>query len=229
MLAKKMMAIFMLAFCWLVCLAVAADNELVPSDSGWVEKTGGKNYRTYLRYRQGSDTAEVLMVGKVAKSPTDCLAVVTSYAAFPEFMPYIKFTRHLSSEKVSAEKTVNSVFFYVEAPLVSPRFYTLRLVDEKGPATCQSLWDLEKGPRRKTPSDPLFKGAIKHAEDAVETPLNKGFWRFTALPGGRGTKVEYYVFTNPGGKIPPFIVNKSNAVALPLLWKAFNERLGRMP
>lgn len=214
----------------LCCLGVAswaasARDALKPADSGWEEKTGGKDYRTYLRYVKGADTAEVLMVGMVSQSPKACLAVVTSYAFFPEFMPYIKFTRLLHTEKASAEKTINTVFFYVEAPLVSPRFYTLRLVDETGPVVCQSAWDLEKGANRKTPADPAIASWIPHAADAVETPFNRGYWRFTALPGNAGTRVDYYVFTNPGGTIPPFIVNKSNAIAMPLLWKAFTERL----
>ncbi|MBI5845547.1 MAG: hypothetical protein HZB23_12860 [Deltaproteobacteria bacterium] len=206
-------------------LAASARDDLAPADSGWTEKTGGRDYRTYLRYVKGADTAEVLMVGRVSKSPRECLAVATSYAAFPEFMPYIKFTRLLSSEKASATKTINTVFFYVEAPLVSPRFYTLRLTDEIGPTVCQSAWDLEKGAKRKTPADPAFAGKIPDPSSAVETPLNRGHWRFTALPGGAGTRVDYYVYTNPGGKIPPFIVNKTNAIAMPLLWKAFTERL----
>lgn len=214
------------AFCLLIHPFVsAAQDDLAPADSGWTEKTGGRNYKTYLRYVKGADTAEVLMVGRVSKPPRECLAVATSYSAFPEFMPYIKLTRLLSSERVSAVKTVNTVFFYVEAPLVSPRFYTLRLTDEIGPTVCQSAWDLEKGAKRKTPADPAFAGKIPDPANAVETSLNRGYWRFTALPGGGGTRVDYYVFTNPGGKIPPWIVNRSNAVALPLLWKAFTERL----
>lgn len=215
---------------FLCCLAVSAlaaspAGDLKPADSGWEEKIGGDDYRTFLRYVKGAETAEVLMIGKVSKSPKDCQDVATSYASFPDFMPYIKFTKVISTEKVSAEKTVNTVFFYVEAPLVSPRFYTLRLVDETSPAMCQSVWDLEKGAKRKTPSDPSIASRIPNAADAVETPLNRGYWRFTALPGNSGTRVEYYVFTNPGGSIPPFIVNKSNAVALPLLWKSFKKRL----
>ncbi len=226
--ARVLVHVFWIAL-WAAAVLAAGDDLAAPAGKGWEEKGGGSGYRTYLRYKPGSDTAEVLMVGVVPDSPRACLAVVTSYESFPSFMPYIRFTRLLRSEKAAPGKTVNTVFFYVEAPLVSPRYYTLRLVDEENAdgaaGVCRSAWELERGALRKTPKDPAFAGKIKGGNDAVETPVNSGYWRFSPLSGGRGTKVEYYVFTNPGGDIPAFVVNRSNSVALPLLWRALTKRL----
>ncbi|MEW5736497.1 MAG: SRPBCC family protein [Thermodesulfobacteriota bacterium] len=196
---------------------------------GWKKRSRGKDYETYMRMVSGSETAEVLMEGTAPFTPEQCFGVVTDYAGFPQFMPYIKYAKVLAEEKTSDKVTTRYVFFFVEVPLLSPRFYTLKLTDEKDPdgvaGAYRSAWELERGRFRKTPGDSLFGGVMKNVGDAVETEQNRGYWLFTPEQGGKASRVSYYVWSDPGGDIPSWIINKANTVALPELWKALNRRL----
>jgi hypothetical protein len=214
----------------IVCLAApaVAGNLFSPPGEGWTEKSGTDEYKTYARNVTGSDTKEVVMVGIMNVAPKACFDAVGRYEEFPQFMPYIKFSKRVHSEKVNEDKTINHVFFLISPPLVSARFYTLRLEDEANadgkPGVYRSTWDLEKGEYRKTPMDPDVKDAVKNPEGAIETPFNKGYWLFEPVENGKKTRVTYYVWTNPGGAIPTWMANMGNTIALPKLWSALKSK-----
>lgn len=204
--------------------------DLKPKDKGWVEKSAETEFKTYYREIKGSGTREVLMIGILNTDPKNCFDIVGDYLNFPSFMPYIKYTKIIHSEKIDENKTINYVFFYLNPPLVSARYYTLKLNDEKNadgkPGVFRSQWKLEKGQYRKTPNDAEIKNHIKTGwQDPIETAFNNGYWQFEPEENGTKTRVSYYVWTNPGGSIPNWIANKANTVALPELWKALKERL----
>lgn len=225
---EKSVAIFPLIFAGLFTAAAAYD--LSPPEESWVEKSDKGEFKTYARDVEDSDTSEVMMIGVMNEPPAKCFAVVGDYGAFPEFMPYIEFSKVIHSEKIGDGKTVNHVFFYLSPPLVSSRFYTLKLTDEENAddraGTFRSQWRLDDGSGessfRRTPDAPEFGGKLK---SAVETTFNSGYWQFEPLEDGKKTKVTYYVWTNPGGSIPSWIANKGNTVALPNLWEAVKKRL----
>ncbi|MFC1853831.1 SRPBCC family protein [candidate division CSSED10-310 bacterium] len=206
-------------------------SDLSPGDASWIKSGDKGEFKTYYRDVKGSGTREVLMVGIIDAPPARCFKVVGDYEAFPKFMPYIQFTKVINSEKKEENKTINYVFFFLSPPMVSYRYYSLRLVDEKQvdgkPNTFRSKWTLvTKGPYRKTPTDADIKKHLKSSwQEPIETSFNEGSWLFEPLENGQKTRVKYYVWTNPGGSIPNWIANKANSVALPALWKALKKRL----
>ncbi|MEW5736498.1 MAG: SRPBCC family protein [Thermodesulfobacteriota bacterium] len=220
--------------CFLLLLAIPAPQARAqdPGGEGWVKRSNGKTYNTYRRDAPGSDNAEVKLVGEVAASPAQVFAVVTDYAEFPQFMPYIDYTRVIAKDQASPTENIFYVFFYVEPPLISPRYYTLKLTDEKDPDgdtnAFRSAWVQENGKYRLTPADPSLQGKLKDTGDAVETRFNRGCWYLRPMPGGSGTQVTYYVWSDPGGSIPSWIANKANTVALPKLWDALAARLNKL-
>ena len=197
---------------------------------GWKEAGSHKDFKVYSRDAKGG-IGQVLMVGEIKATPLECFKVVTNYDNFSKVMPYIKFAHLIHTDVINKNKTIHYAFFYVDAPLVSPRYYTLALADEKNAnkeeGAYMSKWSLVKsGPYHETPSSP----EIKKLSDGklgkgVETSSNQGFWLFQPLPGGKGTKVSYMVLTNPGGSIPHWIANKANTMALPKLWDALNNAI----
>ncbi len=200
------------------------------NDTGWILKSEGKNYKTYYRVRPGSSTQEVLLVGVADRKPEQVIAAITDYAHFPEFMPYVKYTRLVHSERKSQDVLINYVFTYLDVPipLVSSRFYNLKYTDVlnyKGvPGMFRSDWVLEKGRFRLLPTDPDIRGFLSDPEDAVETTFNQGYFLIEPVEGPMRTRITYYVWTNPGGNLPPSAVNIANAVALPKLLEAITKR-----
>jgi len=169
-------------------------------------------------------------VGVLNAKPAYCFDVVGDYEHFPDFMPYIHYTKKVHSQTVDDKKTINYVFFYLSPPMVSYRYYTIKLTDEREPdgksGWFRSQWKLEKGKYRKTPDDADIKKHIKRGwQKPIETEINEGYWLFEPLENGNKTRVYYYVWTNPGGSIPLWIANKANTVALPDLWNALKKRL----
>ena len=119
-------------------------------------------------------------------------------------------------------------FTILDLPLVKNRYYTIKLTNEADPdgkeGAFRSAWVLSDDPKLDPkPSDPSLKGVVDPKYyDCVKTKANKGYWLIE--PSGSGSKVTYYVYTDPGGAVPAWIANKANSIAAPKLAKAVRER-----
>jgi len=231
----KRILFFSLLLLSLSCPALTYSADLDPQkgDTGWILKSNGKDYKTYCRKREGSSTQEVLLVGVTDRKPEQIIAAITDYGHFPEFMPYVKYTRLVHSERKSEDVLINYVFTYLDVPIpfVSSRFYNLRYTDVynyKGiPGMFRSDWVLEKGPYRKLPTDPDIRYFLSDPESAVETTFNQGYFLIEPVDELLRTRITYYVWTNPGGSLPPSAVNIANPVALPGLLEAISKRASK--
>jgi hypothetical protein len=45
--------------------------------------------------------------------------------------------------------------------------------------------------------------------------VNDGFWKLEPRDGGAKTFATYYLYTNPGGSLPKWVVNRANGSAVP--------------
>ena len=107
-------------------------------------------------------------------------------------------------------------YFYsvVNAPLVDRRDYTLKIVDDSdwkdGKGFLRTSWTAsDKGPPEK--------------EDVVRVKINVGYWKLEARDGGKKTFATYYVYTDPGGSVPKWAVNKGNGIAVPNVFAAIRK------
>ncbi|HDH97188.1 MAG TPA: hypothetical protein ENF73_05630 [Proteobacteria bacterium] len=216
---------------WIVAAVLCA---VIPSlalgdpyaDQGWVLKRSG-DITIYNRERAGSNVKELLMIFHVPQPPRVIFNVVRDLEHFKEFMPYTVVSEVLKREN-EGDREIVYFFTILDLPLVKNRYYTIKLTNEADPdgkkGAFRSAWVLSDDPKLDPkPSDPSLKGVVDPKYyDCVKTKANQGYWLIE--PSGSGSKVTYYVYTDPGGAVPAWIANKANSIAAPKLAKAVRER-----
>ena len=132
--------------------------DLLAGAPGWGEGSHSAEYKAYTQDTPNGDIRKVLLIGNLAARPVDCFSIITDYERFPDFMPFVQYTKVLDSSKLDEKLTVSHVFFFLNPPMIANRFYTIAIKDEKDPdgiaGAFRSKWTLEKGAFRKTPDDP---------------------------------------------------------------------------
>jgi hypothetical protein len=177
----------------------------------WKKRSDTDGVEIYSREVAGARVRESKAIGVVDAPPRACFKVVTDLENYPQVMPYTE------EAKVVAREGDKVSYFYtvIDAPLVSLRDYTIRIVDDSTPDAegggYRTRWVIanERGP---APRDKV-----------VRVGVNTGFWEFVALDGGRRTRVTYQVLTDPGGSIPAWIADRANLSAMRSLFKALRK------
>jgi len=201
------------------------------TDQGWNFKKDKDGIKIYNREKLDSDIRELLAITEIDAPSWRLFAVVGKYDDFKEFMPYTVVSKCLKRERISEKKTINYFFTALDLPLVSNRYYTLRLTDEMDadgrPGVARSAWTMSRE-QGLDPSydDPQVSGLFPdNFSDPVKTSINDGYWLFEPVGDGSSTRVSYYVYTDPGGKIPSFVANQANSIAVPKLMDAVRKRV----
>lgn len=191
--------------------AFKLDDLAIRAEDGWEEKANTKGVLVYARDREGSNIKALRAVGTIDAPPHAVMRVLADYERYSETMPYTE-----KSEVISRESD-GSVIFYtvINPPIVSRRDYTLRIVDESdwrgGRGYLRSRWSLsDKGPGPQ--------------EGCVRVPVNDGSWTLTPRHGGTKTYAIYDLFTDPGGSLTTFIINKANRSTIPDLFEVLREQ-----
>lgn len=208
-----------LAVCCQVSLALAQDGScpLRPqthavANGAWRLVSEADLICVYTRKSQASGVHEILAVATIAASPAELRGVISDYARYPEFMPYVEV-----SEVLKREGNTAWVFQQLSLPFpISDRYYTIRVVGGPGPASgngARISWSLA----RDTESSNRGEG--------VPMLVNDGFWDLHPLEGGASTRVTYFIHTNPGGSLPSFAVNMANTVAVPRVMESLRARV----
>jgi hypothetical protein len=192
-----------------VGLAWALGSAAIADD--WTEKASTDGITVYNRAHPGSDVREIKAVAVIDAPPKAAWAVIRDYEHYKDHMPYTE-----ESRIVSTEEGGKVTFFYslVNAPLVSRRDYTIRLVDESdwkdGKGYLKSTWSFStKGP-------PARDGVVRVTQ-------NDGYWLLEPQNDGSKTLATYWLFTDPGGSIPTWIANKANSGAVPDIFRSIRK------
>jgi hypothetical protein len=99
----------------------------------------------------------------------------------------------------------------LSTPVVEDRDYTLKILDEsREDAAGKVVW---KNRWTSSNAGPAPRAGV------TRVAVNEGYWQLEDHNSG-GTKVTYYVYTNPGGGIPSFVINTANTQAVSELFKA---------
>jgi hypothetical protein len=148
----------------------------------------------------------------VMDAPAEAIfAVISDVERYAEFMPYVAESSLLAR---GADSIVNYQRLSFGIPLVSPRHYAIRIRMASGSdADGRAMYVLSWSVAAETP--------LPSRPSAVPVSLNNGFWYLQDLGGGlAATRVVYCLFTDPGGKLPAWIVNKANVDAIPAVLDA---------
>jgi ribosome-associated toxin RatA of RatAB toxin-antitoxin module len=197
--------------------ALCADQtQFVSEDAlaahGWEFSGETDGVRTYNRNAPGSSVREVFGQSVVDQPPERVFAVISDYDRYADFMPYVK-----RSETVRRENGVSWVFQHLEFRFspISDRRYTIKISD-----------------RASRPNDGFY--CIEWTLDSEETAkrdapgitpaFNDGFWILQPLEDGKKTDVRYFVHTDPGGWLFPWMVNTANRQAIPAVIQAVQQR-----
>lgn len=177
------------------------------AEAAWEEASKSDRVVIYKRERPGTSFKEVKAVGVINAPSWVVKNVIDDKGRYKEFMPYTK-----ASDVIKKERDVIITYQRLDTPIISNRDYTIRVKDESrrlpdGRIVYKSAWSSANhlGPKEK--------------DGVVRVKVNEGYWLLEEQ-GPNATKATYYLFTDPGGNLPAFIVNSANSTAIPDLFKA---------
>lgn len=153
----------------------------------------------------------IVAVAEADAPPEVVFNVINDFDHYPDFMPYVKESRVLSRKNDSEVIT----YARIAPPFVNERDYPLKVRMTRGIPMNGGIFKTEW---TASPE------AHPEIEGVVRVKLNEGSWRGEPLDDGKRTRLTYTLLTNPGGLIPAFVVNLSNTVAIPKLFKAVMKR-----
>ena len=193
----------------LLCLSLAS------APPAWEQVASSDGIAVFARTREGSAIAEVKAEAVVDAPPEAVWAVVRDYEAQTRTMPYTEAARVLARE---AGDKVTVLYTVIKAPLADRRDLTVRITDESqwqgGQGFLKARWTaVEAGP---APVDGI-----------VRVRLNDGYWLLRPREGGARTQVTYYLYTDPGGSVPRWIVNQANRSSLPEVLRALRREVAQ--
>lgn len=149
----------------------------------------------------------IVAISEVSAPPEVVFNVLTDFDHYPDFMPYIKESKVLSRMGDSEVVT----YARIAPPFVSERDYPLKVRMTRGTPMNGGMFKVEWTASSE---------ARPEVEGVVRVKLNEGSWLVEPLQDGKRTRLTYTLLTNPGGLIPVFVVNMSNTIAIPELFKA---------
>jgi hypothetical protein len=193
----------------LLMLALAGTSP----EPAWELAGKGSNLLVYARERAGTGIKEMKATGMIDAPPHAVWKVLRDVENYRRTMPFTEV-----SEVVGREANDRVVYFYtvLNAPLVSRRDYTIRIVDQSewkdGAGYLKLAWSAapDKGPKPKT-------------DGTVRVTVNEGFWKLEPRDNGTQTFLTYYIYTDPGGTVPRWLVNKANTSAVPDVFGAVRK------
>lgn len=191
-------------------LPPASEAGVSAAAQAWTRASETGPVCVYTRTASGSNVHDVMATAAIAAAPGRVFEVISDYASYPQFMPYVA-----ASEVLGKEAGTQWVFQQLAFPLISDRYYTIRLSTDISLAA-QNIyrinWTLAQG------AEPVRKGR------GEPTLVNNGSWDLRPPAADSGTQVVYFIHTDPGGALPGFIVNKANTIAVPAVIEAVRAR-----
>lgn len=183
--------------------------KLLTTAGGWELANETKDgVKVFTREKAGSAIREVQAMGLIDASPARVYKVISDLDNYKDFMPYTR------ESKVIGKDGKNTLFYsYIAPPVVSNRDYTLRMIDQSSADIYKVAWEPanEKGPAPRS--------------NTVRLEVNKGHWLLEPSEDGKQTTATYYLYTDPAGDIPTWLVNKANRDSVPDIFRAIRKRI----
>jgi len=193
-------------------LGRADDGPTLSADTGWQRVSEKDGVTLFSRSRVGSSIKEFKGTGVISAAPGAVEKVLQDVGDYPTFMPYVTEVRVISRDDGNF-----LVYQRLNVPFVSDRDYTLRVEHgiTNGPGgviiyrdTWQTADEAGPPPRRGT----------------VRVRNNEGSWLLEPV-GGTSTQATYQIYTDSGGVIPAFLVNRGSQIVIPRLFDAIRKQV----
>jgi ribosome-associated toxin RatA of RatAB toxin-antitoxin module len=193
----------------IAAITACAALALAAQPQTWEEVDDDNGIRVWARDVAGSNIREVKAESIVNLPAERIWAALDDVRTYPEFMPYV-----IKGQLIGpAGPNANYEYQLIDPPFVSRRDYPLRVTvredADKGLYTRSWVPANDKGP-------PATDGVVR-----IE--VCKGAWTIEKL-GSQSTRVEYYLYTDPGGNIPDWIANRANSTSVQDLVDAVRKR-----
>lgn len=195
-----------------LCALLALLSLPASAADGWKVVKNEDGLIIYNRTKAGSDLKEVKAIGTIHAPPWVVKNVLDDVNNYKHFMPYTEESKLLKrgdGYMISYQR--------LDAPIISNRDYTLRIQDKSrrlpdGTVVYKRAW---------SPANHLGPPEMS---GVVRVKQNEGYWLLEEKDGGKHTKATYWLFTNPGGSLPTFVINAANGQAIPGLFSAIEKR-----
>lgn len=199
----------MLLYALPVLMLLSADKPAAPP---WEAVGQDDGISIFARDRPGSDVHEMKAQGMIDAPPAAVWKALRDYDHYTQTMPYTE-----KAQIVAKQDDGKVLWFYsvINAPMVSRRDYVIKISDDtdykNGKGEMKVSWTAasDKGP---PPQDGI-----------VRVTINDGYWDLQPVANGAKTYATYYLYTDPGGSVPKWIVNKANGTAVPNVFRAIKK------
>lgn len=157
----------------------------------------------------GSRIPEIRVTAHSPLAPAAVFETIWKYQEYPEFVPFLKRLHILSDtgdERVAYEQ--------LALPFVRDRDYTIRFRRRMDPATHRYEILIESANDAGPPPD----------SSHVRVTNIRGGWTTEPGPGGKGSLVRYEMQSDPGGRIPAWLADRTQSHAAADLVRAMLKR-----
>jgi Polyketide cyclase / dehydrase and lipid transport len=189
---------------------VVAQRVAALRADGWAVEGTRHGVQVLSRAVPGSPVREVRALFVSPAPPDRLVGVVSDYADYAAFMPYV-----VRSEVLPSPDGVTRVFQQLDfGPPIHDRAYTIRLTPFRSPhdGSRGVTWTLETAPE------------FQRDNGGVRPPVNDGGWTFTPLGDGSSTLLEYLIRSDPGGWIPRWAANMAMRHSVPTVVTVVSQR-----
>ena len=192
-------------------LARPDDGATLSADTGWQLVNEKEGVTLYSRARVGTGIREFKGSGLISAPPGIVEKVLQDVGSYPSFMPYIIEVRVLSQIGNGSV-----VYQRLDVPFVSNRDYTVRVEHgtTSGPGGMMIYRDTWQTANDEGPPE-------RHG--AVRVKVNEGSWLLEPS-GPDTTQATYQIYTDSGGAIPAFLVNRGSQLVIPRLFAAVRKQ-----
>lgn len=181
------------------------------AEPGWEVARDDEDLKVFAREKKGG-VQEMKAVGVINAPPERVWQAIRDYDSYVKTMPYMEVSKVLARE--DGDK-VTWLYSVINAPFVDRRDYVIRILDE-------SKWQDGEG-YFKVSWRAANERAPKKPDNVVRVQINDGHWLLEPIEGGKKTRATYYLFTDPGGSVPRWLVNKGNGSAVPDVFEAVRK------
>lgn len=190
----------------LVILLSAPLEASAASPKEWKQVSDRDGIKVWVQEVPG-DVSNVRASGIIDAPPERVLAVLADVANYKDTMPHTKESKLLKREG-------NEIWMYslISPPLGADRDYCVKI----------TLFEEEDGVLG-THWVPANEACPPPKEGTVRVKTNDGSWSLTPLDGGKRTGAVYFLHVDPGGKVPKWIIDRTNRSSVPDAFKAVRK------